>query len=1038
MQQAPYKIFNASAGSGKTYTLVAAYLKILLASNSRKNYRHILAITFTNKAVNEMKQRILETLFEFSQIVPSKSPSPMFAQLSETLGLPPQKLQEKSSVILKEILHNYAFFDISTIDKFTHRLIRTFAKDLKLPQNFEVVLDTELLLDEAVSKLIDNAGTDPKLTQVLIDFALEKIDEDKSWDLSIDLQKIGRLLFNENHAIHLKKLQHKSIDDFIALKKQLRSRSNALRVKTIEAAQAILQTLTDHGLETTDFTRQTLPNHFKKIIAKEYTRLYDNKLEENIREGKLHNKSLDPHKAATISQLQPQILSTYLELKQVLHHIFFLDNCYKNSVPFTVLNAIQKELKILEVERDQLPISSFNTIISNEIKDQPAPFIYERLGEKYHHYFIDEFQDTSEMQWQNLIPLIGNALEGEDEQGKKGSLLVVGDAKQAIYRWRGGKAEQFLHLIGQSTNPFVIPPQIESLPTNYRSHTEIINFNNRFFTTTSPFLNSEHYKDLFIEGNQQQSTDKAGGIVQLTFLEEGNDTDVQYQEQVLSTVKEIRSQGHPLNDICILTRKRKHGIVLADFLMRQGIPIISSETLLLNSSPQVQFLVCLLKYSTDPKNLEVAYEILYFLGQGQENIHFFIAQHLDQIPMLLWDNYGFDLEWLKKYSVFDGLERAIRQFDLAPNSNAYLTFFMDVILEVELKEGSNAQVFLHYWEKKKDSLSIAVPENMDAVQLMTVHKAKGLEFPFVLFPFANTYIYEEIDPKLWLPVDPTAFQGFESLLISKKKEVEAYSEMAEILYQEEQHKLELDAFNILYVALTRAVKGLYIITEKAIKSNGTVKTDRYSGLFIYYLQEIHQWDSQQNHYTFGTLPPFNDTSKSKTETQEIVPYAYTYKDRPSFTILTKSGSLWDTERESAITKGNLVHTAMGHITTEKDIPKALDLLQRNGDSSAKDIASLEQIIHQIIRHPKLAPYYKEGNIVYNERDIITENGLILRPDRVVLQDKEATIMDYKTGKKDPRYHQQLATYADAVEKMGFQIANRILIYINDTITTEFI
>lgn len=987
-----------------------------------------------------MKQRILGTLFEFSVKEDFNDSSPMFDQLSAELNIPPIELRNKSKKILKEILHNYAFFDVSTIDKFTHRLIRTFAKDLKLPQNFEVILDTELLLDEAVAKLIDNAGTEPELTKVLIDFALEKIDDDKSWDLSIDLQKVGRLLFNENHTKHLKKLKDREISDFTALKKRIRSTSEKLKSKTVEVAQELLDSLQREGLEHTDFTRQTLPNHFKKIITGSYIRLYDNKLEENIREGKVYNKSLDQGKVATITQLLPRILTTYLDLKTALHHIFFLDNCYKNIVPFTVLNAIQKELKILELERDQLPISSFNTIISNEIKDQPAPFIYERLGERYRHYFVDEFQDTSEMQWQNLIPLIGNALESEDDQGKKGSLLLVGDAKQAIYRWRGGKAEQFLNLIESSTNPFVIPPQIENLPTNYRSHQEIISFNNDFFTKTSPFLHSGQYHDLYIDGNRQHSNRKEGGLIEISFMEGDDITDIEelYTNKVLHIIKEITHKGYALRDICVLTRKRKHGILLADFLMQEGIPIISSETLLLKSSPQVQFLVHLLQYSVDPKNLEVSYQILYFLGQSFEDKHLFIHTHLHGLQELLKERYHFDMDHLKKSTVFDGLELAIKQFDLIAMSNAYITFFMDVVLEVELKEGSNAQVFLHYWEKKKDKLSITVPENVDAVQLMTVHKAKGLEFPFVIFPYANTYIYEEIDPKLWLPVDKNTFNGFESLLVSKKKEVESYGEIAKTLYEEEQFKLELDAFNILYVALTRAEKALYIITEKDIKANGTFKTDRYSGLFIHYLQEKNLWDPEKNTYTFGELQKCTSPPETQNTFQKAVPYHYTYKDRPSFSILTKSGSLWETEWETALFKGNLIHSIMGHIVTGKDMPKALEILVRNGDGTQEEIDALIPIIKQIMEHPKLHSYYKEGNIVYNERDIITENGLILRPDRVVIQNGNTIIIDYKTGKKDIRYHQQLNEYALALEKAGFRVAHKVIVYIDDTITTEFI
>lgn len=1020
-----FKIYNASAGSGKTYTLTKEYLKIILSSN--RAYQRILAITFTNKAVNEMKERILGSLFDFSR----GTNSSMFQDISKELRLDTDSLQQKATSTLKEILHNYAFFDISTIDKFTHRLIRTFAKDLKLPQNFEVVLDTDLLLDEAVSKLIAKAGRDPKLTNVLIAFALEKIDDDKSWDIGIDLNKIGKLLFNETNAPHLKKLAEKQIDVFLELQDNILKKIKSAETDTRSLAESALQLIHESGLQTTDFPRETLPNHFKKIIDGIFdaAKLYNNKLEENLVTGKILKANVD----FPVNELAVQLLHWYLEIKQNIYDRAFLKNVYKNIVPLTVLNAIQKEVRHIEVERDQLSISEFNSIISNEIKNQPAPFIYERLGEKYRHYFIDEFQDTSEMQWMNLIPLIDNALSTEN-----GSLFLVGDAKQAIYRWRGGKAEQFLNLANRNTNTFVINPKVQPLPKNFRSHEEIINFNNDFFTSTSPLLNNEIYSTLFEDGNQQNHNDKKGGLVQLTFLEPENDQNLEaaYCKEVLKLIETVKDKKYAFKDICILVRGNKEGILLADYLTQHQIPIISSESLLLKSNPKIRFLIRLLQLQNQPIDMDLAYEILSFLSLGMANRHLFISQHLENPSELLKSSFGYDLEKLRTLSVFDGTEYAIKLFDLAPESDGYINHFMDVVMEVEQKEGVGVPVFLNYWEKKKDRLSIAAPAAVNAVQIMTVHKAKGLEFEVVIFPFANANIYKDIDPKLWLPVESSSFNGFEEVLITKKQEVINYSSIAKDLYHEEQQKLELDAFNVLYVALTRAVKALFIITKKDVTKTGDHKPSYYSGLFIHYLKEKGLWNDTKNEYSFGLLEP-NQEATVLNDFQ-IVPYQYSFKDRPSFRVLTKSGVLWDTLREDAITKGNLIHFIMGYIETEIDIENAMELVIRSGDLETDEVENLKNKIRTIIEHPKLAPFYKEGLEIKNERDIITESGKILRPDRIVIQNSKATIIDYKAGKKNPQYKEQLFSYAEALKAMGYSIEHKIIIYINETVIPEFI
>jgi len=265
-----YKIYDASAGSGKTFTLVKEYLKVILSSSGTQKFRHILALTFTNKAVKEMKERILKNLDAFSSTPISNDERPMFQLLAEDLKISQEELRIRSKKTLKAILHNYAYFDISTIDKFTHRLIRTFAKDLKLPQNFEVVLDKELIRDEAVNRLIDKAGTDKKITKILLDFALEKVESENSWNIAFDLSKIGNLLFEENEIAHIKKTANKELEDFNALKKEMLKKIKTLEEHITKEAEACLVFIDQCGLVYEDFPRQTLPNHFKKIAANEF------------------------------------------------------------------------------------------------------------------------------------------------------------------------------------------------------------------------------------------------------------------------------------------------------------------------------------------------------------------------------------------------------------------------------------------------------------------------------------------------------------------------------------------------------------------------------------------------------------------------------------------------------------------------------------------------------------------------------------------------------------------------------------------------
>jgi len=1036
-----FKIYSASAGSGKTYALAKAYLKLLLSNDATVKFRQILAITFTNKAVDEMKTRILDNLYAFGQDVVPEKQKGLFQSLCGELSLTGEQLRKRSQLILKRILHNYSFFEISTIDKFNHKIIKTFARDLHLSQNFEVELNLDLLLEEAVGRLLERAGNDEKLTEVLITFSLEKIDDDKSWNITYDLVEIGKFLFQENHSEHINPLREKSIGNFQDIQKRIASESKNIEEKVKRLAEIVLQEMEHQGFVFTDFPRQTLPNHFKKMIDGELDpkKLYAAKtLEPNLVEGKL----LKASDKRDVTHLAITTLEHYLTVKQLIYRHSYLQNIYGNIVPMTVLNEIAKEIKNIELDRDIVPISSLNAILSKEIKNQPVPFIYERMGEKYRHYFIDEFQDTSKMQWENLVPLIGNALESEDEKHERGSLFLVGDVKQAIYRWRGGRAEQFLNLINRKSHPFVIEPSIHSLDTNWRSYDEIVNFNNSFFTEVAPVLANEDYRNLFLNDSHQKTNNKSGGYIQMSFLDKDvEEKDKAYCDKTLNSIQRIISENHAYADICVLVRDNNKGMLLADFLAQNNIPIISSDALLLSKNEKVIFLVSILRIFENVKDREAAYHILMYLSPDENGKHDFISKNLDAIEAFLATAYNFNIYELKGKPVLTILETAIVQFELYEGSIAHISFLMDEVLDLEKSEGPSVYAFLNYWEIKKQSLSIAAPDGVDAVKIMTIHKAKGLEFPFVIFPFANAILDDKRKKKKsWVPATTNdEALGLDEFLINNNKDMLEYNEVAQQKYVVEEQKTLLDSMNVLYVALTRPVKGLFVITETSKKDIASVDTaSSYSDLFQLYIQLKNILESKSGVYTIGTFPSKEIATSPLESTENYISYVTRPKDDAGFTISTKSGRMWDDERMEAIEMGNLIHFALSQIKTVKDVDLVLERLEIEGHFPKEAASDIKQKIMAVVNHPKLKDLFLDNFHILNEQEILTTDGHSLRPDRIIIDGNQATIIDYKTGKPSPRHKEQIANYADILKAMDYKIKQSIIVYIDQQIEPIFV
>jgi ATP-dependent exoDNAse (exonuclease V) beta subunit len=1043
-----FQVYNASAGSGKTFTLVKEYLKILLVSDNPYKFQQILAVTFTNKAAGEMKERVIENLHTFSK---EESNDMLYGICKET-GLSEVSVFNKSKEIINAILQNYSGFGITTIDSFTHKLIRTFAHDLHLPLNFEVEMDAESLLNEAVDIVISKIGDDKELTQLLVNYSIQKLEDDKAWDISLELKNFAKIILNENHASHLKSLGKISIDEFKLLKEKLQKENKEIEKEQKNLGQSGLDLINGTGIEFKDFYYTQIPKHFTLLAnTPKKAQFFDqNTLKRNIDDHLFYSKSKPASVKSAIDSVISQLLELYSESESNYQQQTLNDLILNSLIPLAVLNYINSALQEIKLENNLMLNAEFNQLISDTIKNEPAPFIYERIGEKYRYYFIDEMQDTSELQWQNIIPLIDNAISSENEVGEKGKLLLVGDAKQSIYRWRGGKAEQFIDLSSKEknkqNNPFFVEKGLENLSVNYRSFTEVIDFNNKFFQHVSQFLANKSYSNLYFEGNNQEFNKNEGGFVQLSFvekqknIEEDEENEPIYPKKVLEIINNLDASFQK-NEVCVLVRTRSQGVEVANYLSEKGIEIISSETLLLKNSEKVRFIIDLLGVIQNPLNKEYKAQVLYFLFDYlkiSEEKHQFLSRFINLTNLEFFEelrvyNLFFSYNEFVQTPFYESIEFIIRSFGLAKESDSNLQFFLDVVFEYQQKKEVSIHGFLEFWELKKDKLSIVAPEAKDAVRIMTIHKAKGLEFPVVIYPY-DLNIYNQIKPKAWYSYNQSS--PIKSVLVDYGKKLNYVGEQGVELFDQQREELELDNFNVLYVALTRAAEQLYIISEKNISLKNEENLSFTSGLFINYLKQQNLWESDKNEYYFGDSTRGNVTPKEGRKTQIQTSFISNSWRNHNISIVSNSSLLWDTDQGKSIEYGNLIHEILSKIKTKNDVDEVLKQYVFKGVITSKEEVEIDKIIDQVINHKLLGIYFEHNNKVYNEQEIITGDKKIIIPDRLVLINEKLTIIDYKTGKPDKKYHQQIINYARVLEELNYSIDKKLLVYINKEISIE--
>ncbi len=1030
-------VLNASAGSGKTYSLVKQYLTTLLKSNNPNKFRHLLAITFTNKAVAEMKNRVLKTLTDIAYYTDDTKKPDMFDDLRVSSNLNEETLVRKSREILNRILHNYAAFDVVTIDTLTHRIIRTFARDLDIASNFEVSLDQKMLNTRAVNALVAQVGIDDQITRVLIDFAIEKADDDKSWDVTRDLLEIANLLHNENDLRALTILKNTTLSDFENLAKHLNSKISILSSQQQKIGQNLIDLIHDLGLDQKSFASGYFYKFILQVAQGTQGLSYSGAAyKDQIEEYAFYTKGQKEEIKAIIDQHKVHFVETFLQLKKLALQQNKYEAFRSKLIPLSVLHLIKKELDLIKEEENLLLISDFNSLIAKSLRDQPAAFLYERLGERYTNYFIDEFQDTSILQWHNLIPLIDNAISSAPEDVVGNSVLLVGDPKQAIYRWRGGEAEQFISL-SNSTNPFTAPAAVERLETNYRSSKEIVNFNNTFFTHLATHFDNQLYQNIYQADNTQNQHSTRNGYVSIEFIEyqKKEEADVYYPERVIEIIADVVAQGYSPSDICILTRSNSHGTHLAAYLQNNDIQVVSSESLLITNSQVVLFIHAFIEMLAFQNQIEKRLPVLYFIAAllNIRDKHSFYTTHTTNTIDEFLENlshYDIDVntDYLSSLPLYDYLEYIIQAFDLKSQADAYVIAYLDLAYNYTQSSEGGLLGFIDFWEEKKEKASIVAPNQKEAVQIMSIHKSKGLEFPVVIYPYADSDIYRTRGEHQWFPVEDEAFEGFQTLMVPHNKGLQDFGDIGAALYNQKNDEQQFDAINILYVALTRAVDQLYVLSRFR---ESVSKINTYNDLFIDFLQKSLRWDHGNRLYTFGN----KTNSPLKTEADDMKSFTPSFistaKEDRGIQIITQAAFLWDSQAQNAITYGNLIHGLMAKVEYNTDVEDVIKAAVREGLVDSKNYQDIRSILSKIVNHDTLQAFYKPPSIIYNERMIISDEGKLHIPDRVVITNKEvAVIIDYKTGNKSSSHLNQINLYGRLYEQMGYMVSKKYLVYLD--------
>lgn len=1037
-----FKVYKASAGSGKTTSLVAEYLSLCLLEPQK--FRHVLAVTFTNNATAEMKERIVKTLkiFAFSPASEWKGSEAAIYKLILRDGryksLSENEFRDKSLNLLKEILYDYPNFTISTIDSFFQRIIRSFAFDLGINMNYNVEIDLADCYDQTVDMLLNKLSkSDPDLSERIMFLVDKQMSEKGRWQLEGELKKALESIYNERAFEPAKALAEMQADESLrkgeegnGLQQAVREVFRQRNVKLLALKKEVAELVRLFGLlpdDPSSFVGGTT-GIFKWVHAV----LPDNPLSPP---GKNVYKALDADSvikkpSETERQLQPAIVQVAHNIvnRQMAIKDWELVSKHVSSLLLLFdLKAIMDEIKL----RDNLFfLNETNGRIFDEIKDVDTPYIYEKLGNKYSYFFIDEFQDTSRMQWEDFKPLIKNAISGLNVFGEAGKTILFGDVKQSIYRFRNGDSTLLNSLstlegVNKDMGEALLVHddfELTLLDTNHRSSQAVINFNNGFFKylIENEFSHNSLLVDYYADVKQKISREKEGFVyVRFQTEEDGEDY---LLEETLKAVQDAVSRDYDYRDIAVLSKSNRTCSELARYLTEHQIPVISSDSLLLSSSSEVMLLVntmrCLLSEDDKLSQLSVAEyfwkdrmaEAVEIISQ-HDGFRKFIAELGERVDaQRLSDNSR-----LLSFPVFTIVKELLLAYRIS-TADAYVVAFVDAIYDNFNAQFSDLTQCLTWWEEKGWKMSLSSSKETNAVTVTSIHKSKGLQYPVVIYPMMS-YRQGNGMETVWCANELEDCPLPYYIMDTSRNALSGSS--FEQLAENERVMTDIDNVNVMYVAHTRAGDALYIITGMPENSRGNYA--KYLGAFIRSMR--NDADSLETEYLFGDAQCRKDAPDQKTGFQYIVNQLYS----SDFTLQSEQ-LLAVEERSYKQELGVFVHDFLSSLQrfpqNEDELAEVLSEVEDAGDRQL-----LSAVLYEIMNDVTLKPYFASGVEVMNETSILSPNGQLRRPDRVVFMDDEVMVIDYKTGKENAAYQQQLDEYCGLLRQMGYQNVHSRLIYL---------
>lgn len=1029
-----------------------------------------------------MKSRILAALKDFGSDDFNEQSKfwGMFREIADDLQITQpiddSVIKQRAKAIFHQIIHEYADFSVKTIDSFVNQLVSAFTDDLDLPFNYEIVLDKDTVMLEAVERLFAKAGDKDHhdITKMLERFALEKAEDGKNWNnMPADLAAFSDDMLKDQYYPLIARLDKLNISDFQKIHKNIKAFVKSFENFIKEKAADTQQLVENAGVSIEDFAYGKSSGFASFIggLQRDVTTEYKARMQASVEQDKWFAakapkaimERFEGVKSEVISQIEgilayrKKYLPKYILLKMLA------DDMYK----LALLKKVKEEFDAVLAENNQVFLAEFNRMILQIVLTEPVPFIYERLGEKFNHILIDEFQDTSDMQFYNLLPLIENALAGNNFN------LVVGDAKQSIYRWRGGKMELIVYLFNKDLGKLLDNPLLSvfqadqlltvnqfldpvSLDTNYRSASEIITFNNDFFRQV--INNQQKAFPLLSNAYQtfeQKERPKAphGGHVELGIIPYENHEQLMLQE-ISETIQQALNQGYALRDVAILTRRVAESSLIAQYLDEQNLRVISQDSLLLNHSGAIRLTVAFLRVIDQPDNQLAKYEAAYLFYQytlhevPDVRVNTLIAEAVespnvnDFYEFFVTRGYHFDAFKLQKSGLYAVTEQIIRTLNLFDYSVElpYLFAFLDLTLDFGTRQSNHLHDFLSYWEEKKAKRSIATSGNADAITITTIHRSKGLEYPIVIIPFASWSVGFKRGSRLWVDLQGV---DYEELIVSdteKPKRLLAASvgannslldtEIAE-QYQTEEEALFIENLNMLYVAFTRPTDKLYVFSNRNFRH----QVQGIGELLEQYLNALGKVLTEPQEIERFVL---YEGKSLKIETEkEAVPTLVLPKviseDRGDRLRLRRSSEkVFDAETlEKNKDRGNKVHAAFALIKTFRDVDEAIRRLTFEGVINATEGETIKSSIEQVINLPEMRELFADNVEVINEKDILVNTGDVLRPDRVVFTGDAVYILDFKTGIPKESHKQQIRQYGKLYRQMGYPTVRTKLVYLEN-------